>query len=145
MAFTSIREILRELVAPARDLADVLIAVYVYGSFAKGTARNSSDIDLAFVFNEKFYKADPFRALQEAELLSAGVSKKMHRAVDVVVLNGCSLGFSYHTVREGACVYEKSSSDRILFEVVVDNKYQDFVPFIEELRDKKRSALIGRD
>ncbi|MCL4492088.1 MAG: nucleotidyltransferase domain-containing protein [Nitrospirae bacterium] len=145
MTLTSIRETLHELVAPARDLAGVLIAIYVYGSFAKGTARNSSDIDLAFVFNEKFYKDDPFRALQRAELLSAEVSKRMRRAIDTVVLNGCSLSFTYHAVREGACVYEKNSAGRILYEVVLDNKYQDFMPFIEELRDKKRRALIGRD
>ncbi len=77
-----------ELVAPARDPADVLIAIYVYGSFAKGTARNSSDIDLAFVFNEKFYKDDPFRALQRAELLSAEVSKRMRERMG----SGTNLG-----------------------------------------------------
>lgn len=63
----------------------------------------------------------------------------------MVILNGSSLSFAYYTVRKGICVYESSTVDRILYEVTIDNKYQDFMPFIRELRDIKRRTLIGRD
>lgn len=122
-----------------------IIAIYLFGSLAKGKEKAKSDIDLAFVFNERFYKEDPFRALQEAELLGAEISKNTHKAVDVVILNGASLSFAYYTIREGMFLYESSAVDRILYEVTLDNKYQDFMPFIKELRDTKRKILIGRD
>jgi predicted nucleotidyltransferase len=137
-----IKKIMQELMVQKRDL---IKAVYLFGSFARGTEKAKSDIDLAFVFNERFYKEDPFRALQEAELLGAGISKRILRAIDVVVLNGASLSFAHYAVRGGICVYERSTIDRILYEVTLDNKYQDFMPFIRELRDIKRRTLIGRD
>jgi len=122
-----------------------IIAIYLFGSYAKGKEKAKSDIDLAFVFDERFYKEDPFRALQKAELLGSEISKMMHKAVDVVILNGSSLSFAYYTVRNGICLYESSTIDRILYEVALDNKYQDFMPFIKDLREAKRKALIGRD
>lgn len=139
-----IRKILYELKLIKQD--DYLIkTVYLFGSFAKGKYNEKSDIDLAFVFDKRFYKEDPFKALQEAELLGVKISNIINRAVDVIVLNSSSLSFAYNTIRQGICVYESSSADRILYEVAVDNKYQDFMPFIKELRDIKRRALIGRD
>lgn len=141
-AAETVRKVLQERIAPKGNL---IKAIYLFGSLAKGKERSKSDIDLAFVFDERFYKEDPFRALQEAELLGAEIGKMMHKAVDVVILNGSSLSFAYYTVRNGICLYESSAVNRILYEVALDNKYQDFMPFIKELREAKRKALIGRD
>ncbi len=145
MALETVIKIVRDSILPRRGMKKSLIAVYLFGSLARGTERAKSDIDLAFVFDEKFYKEDSFRALQETELFSAEVSKRMCTPVDAVILNGSSLSFAYHAVREGVCIYERDSADRILYEVALDNKYQDFIPFINELREKKRSVLVGRD
>jgi len=146
----TLRKIIRELLLSGQHLSDrtdtmPLIAIYLFGSFAKGAVRKQSDIDLAFVFNEKFYTEDPFRALQKAELFSLGISRRLHKTVDVVILNSASLGFAYHVIRKGVCLYESNTVDRILHEVAVHNKYQDFIPFINELRDSKRKKLLGRD
>lgn len=141
-AAETVRKVLQERIAPKGNL---IKAIYLFGSLAKGKEKAKSDIDLAFVFNERFYKEDPFRALQDAELLGVEISKKICRAVDVVILNGSSLSFAYYTVRNGICLYESSTVNRILYEVALDNKYQDFMPFIKELREAKRKALIGRD
>lgn len=140
----NIREILRELIGQKGLLKEHLIAVYLFGSIVKGKEKEKSDIDLAFVFDEVFYKTDPFIALQEAEMLAVKMSKEIQRVVDVVILNGASLSFAYHTLKEGKCIYEGNTSDRILYEVALDNKYHDFMPFIKELRDAKRRVLIGR-
>lgn len=122
-----------------------LISVYVFGSAARGKEKKKSDIDLAFVFDDTYYKSDPFAALQKAEMLSFALSKKMQKTTDVTILNGASLSFSYHAVRDGKCIFERNATDRILYEVTLDNKYQDFAPFIRELRKTKRRSLIGRD
>jgi len=140
-----IREILRERIVQKSLLNEHLIAVYLFGSLVKGKEKIKSDIDLAFVFDDTFYKTDPFTALQEAEILAVEMGKEIQRVVDVVVLNGASLSFAYHTLKEGKCIYEGNTSDRILYEVALDNKYHDFMPFIKELREAKRRALIGRD
>lgn len=128
-----------------KALQDQVIAIFLFGSFAKNSARKQSDIDLAFVFKEKYYKEDPFRSLQMAELLCVEISRKINKAVDVVILNSASLGFTFHAVKNGVCLFESSTVDRILYEVAVQNKYEDFMPFIEDLRNSKREKLLGRD
>lgn len=124
---------------------EYVLIVYLFGSFAKNVESEKSDIDLAFVFHEYYYKEDTFRALQEAELLGVEISKKIHKVVDIVILNGSSLSFAYHIVRGGIPIYERRAVDRIIYEVNLDNKYQDFIPFIKELRDLKKGSFIGRD
>ena len=141
---------MQELVVSRQYLKDTegnmqTIAIYLFGSFAKGTERGKSDIDLAFVFNDKFYKEDPFRSLQKAELFSMEITRKLHKSVDVIILNSTSLSFAYHALRKGVCLYENNTVDRILYEVAMHNKYQDFMPFIKELRDSKRKKLLGRN
>lgn len=121
------------------------IAVYLFGSFATGEQDERSDIDLAFILTDDFYKKDPFSAMQQMEILSLKLRERTKRVIDGTILNGASLGFAYHTVRQGICVYERNTAQRILYEVSLDNKYQDFRPFIQELRDIKRRELIGRD
>lgn len=142
-------KIMRELISGRnpQDKADErqIIAVYLFGSFAKNSARRQSDIDLAFIFNEKYYREDPFRALQTAELLSVEISQTIEKPIDAVVLNSASLIFAFQTVKNGVCLYESDTVGRILYEVSLRSKYEDFMPFIEELRDSKREKLLGRN
>ena len=146
----TLTKIIRELLLSGhhlRDRADTMpiIAIYLFGSFVKGTERKKSDIDLAFVFNEYFYKEDPFRALQKAELFSLEISRQLQKTVDVVILNSTSLIFAYHVVSKGVCLYESTTVDKILYEIAIQNKYEDFMPFIRELRESKREKLLGRN
>jgi predicted nucleotidyltransferase len=146
----TLTKIIRELLSSGHHLSDrtdtmPIIAIYLFGSFAKGAVRKQSDIDLAFVFNEKYYKEDPFRSLQEAELLSIEINRKIIKPIDVIILNSASLSFAYHVIRNGVCLYESTTVDRILYEIAIQNKYEDFMPFINELRDSKRKKLLGRN
>ncbi len=140
-----IRASLKESITQRDFLRNQLIAVYLFGSIVKGRERKKSDIDLAFVFDEDLYKKDPFSTLQEAEMMAVEMGEKLQKIIDVIILNGASLSFAYHTVRDGMSIYERNTADRILYEVALDNKYQDFKPFIKELREIKRKTLIGRD
>jgi predicted nucleotidyltransferase len=88
-----------------------IIAIYLFGSFAKGIARRQSDVDLAFVFREYFYREDPFRALQEAELFCLEISRHLQKPVDVIILNSASLIFTFHALRQGVCLYESNTVD----------------------------------
>jgi predicted nucleotidyltransferase len=72
----TVRRVLQERIAPKGNL---IKAIYPFGSYSKSKEKAKSDIDLAFVFDERFYKEDPFGALQEAELLGAEISKKIHK------------------------------------------------------------------
>jgi len=139
------KQLLNRLTERKAFLRDHLTAVYLFGSTAKGREREKSDLDLAFVFDEDIYRKEPFLTLQEAEMTAVEVGAELQKLVDVIILNGASLSFAYHTVRNGMCIYERDTAGRILYEVALDSKYQDFMPFIKELRETKRKALFGRD
>ncbi len=140
-----IKTLLKDLIDKRDFLKNHVIAVYLFGSIVKGKEKKKSDIDLAFVFKEDIYKKEPFTTLQETEMMVVEMGEKLQKNIDVTILNGASLTFAYHTVRDGICIYEANTTDRILYEVTLDNKYQDFIPFIEELREIKRKTFIGRD
>lgn len=134
-----------EVIRQTPDYSEVILAVYLFGSVSDESYRDTSDIDLAFVFEDLFYKKDPFEALRIAETIGTGISKEMGKAVDVSVLNSASVIFNHEILHKGICIYEKDPGKRILYEVLIDNKYEDHAPFIEELRISKRRTLIGRD
>ncbi len=46
-----------------------------------------------------------FTALQEVELLSVDISKKLDIPVDSVILNGASLSFAYHTASKSRALH----------------------------------------
>ncbi len=140
---STVSEELKNLILNDYELKQNLIVVYLFGSLVKGSRTESSDIDIAFVFDENFYKKEPFRAVQKSEFCSTLLSERLGCRVDIVILNSASLSFVYHVLKRGICIYEKNSSKRILFEVKIDNLYHDFRPFIDELRKVKRQALYG--
>lgn len=133
-------QVLRELC----DGVPGILAVYLFGSRAKGEDRRGSDIDLAFLFHRGRYERDRFEALRVAETLAYEVTRLVGGSVDVTVLNAASLEFAHAVVREAVLLYEKDEGDRILYEVVLDNEYEDFRPFLEELRRAKLDSLGGR-
>lgn len=79
-----------------------------------------------------------------AETLGYEVTRLVGGSVDVTVLNAASLEFAHAVVREAVLLYQKDEGDRILYEVVLDNEYEDFRPFLEELRRAKLDSLGGR-
>lgn len=140
-----IKTTVQQLISSNEQLYPYTIAVYLFGSVVKEKLHEKSDVDLAFMFNRVFYRKDSFGAVQAAEMLSVKLSDKIKKPVDVVVINGVSLRFAYHIMHKGVCIYQRTLSERILYEVLIDNEYQDFAPFIKELREIKRRVLVGRD
>lgn len=140
---SAISTILNQYISDSDVLRRHVIAVYLFGSFFKGKVYAKSDVDLAFALVDSFYKQEPLEALGHAEMLAARIRERLGKAIDVVIMNSASLSFAYHTLRNSRCIYEASVSDRILYEIRLENEYQDIAPFIRELRESKRRALLG--
>jgi len=118
-----------------------IVAVYLFGSFARDKSRKSSDVDLAFLFDRTFYKNDSYKAFSIAQIIGADLGEVLGKAVDVSVLNEASLFFSYKVITTGICLYEKDHIERILYEIVIKGQYYDFKPFIMKLRHKKMEYI----
>lgn len=118
---------LRELFEPGPE--DV-VAVYLFGSVARGTAGASSDVDVGIVYEKQpqaRLEAQPYG--MEAEL-----SKRMGRPVQVVALNGASPDLIHRVLRDGVLVHERDLSARVRFETRARAAYFDMLPIWREYR-----------
>lgn len=108
-----------------------MVAAYLFGSQARGTASEHSDIDIGIwlASTPKRFEDVPFALAGELEAL---VGKR----VDVVVMNGASPDLVHRILRDSELLVELDRSRRVSLEVHARNQYFDTQP----LRTSYRSA-----
>jgi predicted nucleotidyltransferase len=100
----------------------LIVSVYIFGSFLKGNAGKASDIDLAFLLDEKTYKSDAIIAMSPAHLIAAKVGMQLDKETDVTILNSASLEIAYEVVATGKCLFEIDSDLRMEYEITTKLK-----------------------
>jgi predicted nucleotidyltransferase len=119
----------------------VIVAGYLFGSLSRSELRPDSDIDLAFLLDEKAYKSDPINAMSPAHLIAAKVGMQLDRETDVTILNSASLEMAYEVVTSGKCLFELDLDLRMEYELKIKGMYFDFKPFLEDLRSKRLARI----
>lgn len=98
-----------------------IVAAYLFGSHAKGTARPDSDLDIAVLVENR-------HVLSERKLLTlfadTGLSLPLSLDVTCVDLNSPPL-LLYQIIKYGKPLYEKSERKRIQFEADILHRYYD--------------------
>jgi predicted nucleotidyltransferase len=128
---------LREVLAAAP--AEV-VAVYLFGSVARGTAGPASDVDLGVLLCSR-----PAATLEGRMLDYEGaLTKALGRPVQLVILNDAPADLVHRVMRDGRVVLERDRSARIRFEVRARNEYFDLLPILQRYRDAAlRKAAAG--
>lgn len=107
-----------------------VVAVYLFGSVARGQARPSSDVDLGVL-----YEVTPPATLDGLGLdLATELEAALGRRVDLVVLNRASADLIHRVLRDGILVVERDRRRRIEFEVNSRNEYFDLAPIRAQYR-----------
>ena len=107
-----------------------IVAVYLFGSVARGSAGPASDVDLAVLFDE-----DPPRTLDGLGLdLADELEAELGAPVQVVVLNTAPCDLAHRVLRDGRLLVDREPSARIRFEVRARNEYFDLKPFLDRYR-----------
>ncbi|MCL4394726.1 MAG: nucleotidyltransferase domain-containing protein [Chloroflexi bacterium] len=124
---------------------DVVLA-YLFGSVAKGTARERSDVDIAVLFDPRLDRFE--RGERFLSLLGRIPSDLATHEMDVRVLNDAAPVFRAEVVRSGKPIYAKSRQEQIDFEVRVMAEYDDTRPmrefFKRKLFQEIREGNFGR-
>jgi len=111
-----------------------VIAVYVFGSHARGRAKASSDVDVAVLLEEN--PEFDYRLKAMAEL-----GELLGRPVDVVSLRQCGLFMQRQVLKYGVLIFERDSKKRKAFEIISRKMYFDFQPYHRHYVAKMKERL----
>ena len=113
--------------------------VYLYGSFAKGDAIESSDIDIG-IYLDLSFKPDLHYLGDTLEEVKSLVSD---RKVDAFVINTMSPLFRFNVIYPNKILYCRDHEKRVDFELKTRRDYEDYLPFFNyrvemAVKDAKR-------
>lgn len=129
-------QLFRERIRMIFDDVPAAIAVFVFGSVARGSDGPGSDIDVAVLFD-----TPPPSTLMGPQLsLETRLEHALGRPVDLIVLNTASADLVHRVLRDGDLVVERDRSRRIRFEVAKRNEYFDLQP----VRDAYRRTAVRK-
>jgi uncharacterized protein YutE (UPF0331/DUF86 family)/predicted nucleotidyltransferase len=96
---------------------DGIVAAYLFGSVARGTASARSDVDVAALF-----EAAPPATLEGLPLdLESQIARLVGRPAQVIVLNTSPAELVHRVLRDGVLVLDRAPGARIRFEVRARN------------------------
>lgn len=115
------------------------IALYQFGSEAKGQAHAGSDLDLAFL------STAPISPVQRFDL-EQDLASLFHRKVDLINLRQASTVMKMQVISSGKCLYSRNDGERDRFETWV---YSSYARLNEERREilndiQKRGSVYAR-
>jgi len=100
------------------------VAVYLYGSQARGTAKPGSDLDLGLLLRTP--PAPKLKSL--ARDLEDLVERALRLEAEVVVVNGASPDLIHRVLRDGVVLLDRDRPFRLRFEVQARNEFFDMAP-----------------
>jgi predicted nucleotidyltransferase len=113
-----------------------IVAVYLYGSRARGDATRESDIDLAILYAES-----PPRTLEGLPLdLEADLERRLSLPVQAIVLNHAPPDLVHRVLRDGRLLLDRNRAQRIRFEVKTRNEFLDLQPILARYRAARPAA-----
>ena len=119
-----------------------LLAVYLFGSRAEGTANTQSDYDFAILVDFSSPMDDlAFTALDLEEKLAAILNTE----VDIITLNTADIEHKFLIISRGVLIYSSDDDKRTDFEDIVIKEYLDFKPVLELYRKDFREAIQEGD
>lgn len=134
---SGVRDRIRSIVADD----DRLLFVYVFGSVARGTDSDSSDVDIAV------YPSRPISLLDEVDL-GGRLGQALGCEVDLVMLDRAPLWLQYRVLGDGQVVHSRDEAARVAFRARVEKAFLDFRPLHDAYlaavrRRARRGALSG--
>lgn len=107
-----------------------VLAAYLFGSVARGTAGAGSDVDVAVLL-----AGAPPPTLEGLRFpLQDALEEALGAPVQLVVLNGAPSDLVHRVLRDGILLLDRDPAARIRFEVRARNEYFDLQPILARYR-----------
>jgi len=113
-----------------------VVAVYLFGSYARGRERSTSDVDIGFLLDDA---ALP-EALEKRDRYMVDLSRLLRKDVHPVILNSAGEELMKQIFSSGICVIENHHQKHILFRAAMFSKIADFSYY----RDQMQAGLAKK-
>jgi predicted nucleotidyltransferase len=136
-------DIIDRLTSALADAPADVIAAYLFGSVARGTATPSSDVDLGILLRERPPATLAGRRLEYEDVLA----QKLGARVQIVILNDAPPDLVHRVLAARRLILERDRALRIRFEVRARNQYFDLQPILARYRAaalRKAAASVTR-
>ncbi len=132
MELSEIENAIRQVLASRPER---VVAAYLFGSTARGTAGPRSDVDVGVLFEK-----DPPHTIDGAGFdIEAELERRLKRPVQIIVLNWAPPDLVHRVLRDGRRVVDASPSRRIAFEVRSRSEYFDLERHLRRYRRRVAS------
>lgn len=115
-----VEEIKKQIAAICKS-HEAILAAYLFGSYGKGSQKQTSDIDVALLLDETHEHS--FSLLSFAVL----VERACNRQADMVILNHAGEILKREVRRTGILIYDRAPELRKRFEILGRKTYEDFL------------------
>jgi predicted nucleotidyltransferase len=99
-----------------------VIAVYLFGSYARSTEHRLSDIDVGILLKEK----NRDNALEKQIAYMSAISKLLKKDVHSVILNFASEELVRQIIRKGKCILVNDADELSKYKMIMITKIADF-------------------
>ena len=106
---------------------ELISAVYLFGSYARGLQTKFSDIDVAVLLS-----CTPRNMLEYYLYLTDKLAEALELDIDLVILNIAPPLLKYQVLKHGRLIYSRNERERVLFEARSLCEYLDFKRVMEE-------------
>ncbi|MCG0278346.1 MAG: nucleotidyltransferase domain-containing protein [Thermanaeromonas sp.] len=137
---TNLNPFMEKVVMYLQQCPDVA-AAYLFGSYARGTERQGSDIDIAVLFYNLKDKLVRFDRRLEMIMDLEGIV--VGRKVDVVDIEEAPLLLQHYILKEGILLVDKEPRYRISFEVKSRRSYFDLRPLLVKRGQRIIERVLG--
>ncbi len=110
--------------------------IYIFGSFAKGTNRENSDLDIAILLE------DNYSPLIKLQILDELVGIFHIENIDLVILNNVNEVLKFQVIKYGKVLYMKDLTTKVLFEAHTMSEYMDMEHFRNIQNEYSRKKFL---
>lgn len=97
--------------------------IYIFGSYAKGTSNEKSDVDIAVLLE------DNYNPLDKINLLGEFCDALKRDDIDFVILNSSNPILKHQVIKYGKLIYMEDEIIKVIFESRVQKEYMDMEHF----------------
>jgi predicted nucleotidyltransferase len=126
---------------PALEAAPAVAAAWVFGSMARGEARDDSDLDVAVLLRDRRATAVTLR--RDLMDLAARLEQAAGHRIDLVVLGLHDPIIAHRVLSDGVLVYDADRDRRIDFTSDVLARYLDWAPRYEATAARSLEANLA--